>query len=372
VEKEIGRGAWGVGRGENSSLRPTPHAPRPILDLSVIFCYVFLIMRSARVRSPGHPDRACDIIVESVIDEYARRDPTASLRLHACGGRGALFIAGVASSNADFDVGSVVTRTAASLGVRGHIEPFISIEPVAGAFLLEATRTSQPISVFGYATRETEERIPSYVLLAKCCAKRLEDLRQYDSAWYWLEPSFEVSVTEMSNGTEVFVSCVHGEEDSVEVRNRVRDALGPIVFGARVHVNEKGPIRTGGLDADIGASGTPDEPYGNLLPLPSMPIGCDPSNPQKFGTWLARGLARKALERSEAKAIFVQATYLPGDRVPTILRVRDERGKNLVQDGDAECMSYAFLRERLRPAICTNAAHWGFVGEVELPWEGEE
>jgi S-adenosylmethionine synthetase len=328
-------------------------------------------MRSASAQSPGHPDKACDIIVESVVDEYMHRDPTTSLRLHACGGRGAMFIAGVASSKADFDVGAVVTRTAASLGVRGHIEPFVSIEPVTGSFLLEATRTNRPISVMGYATRETEERIPSHVLLAKRVAKQLEDLRQYDAAWYWLEPSFEVSAVEMENGMEVFVTCAHGEEHSSAARQHIREALTLICDSARVRVNEQGTLRAGGLDADIGASGVSDHPYGHLLPLPVSTIGCDPSNPQKFGTWLARGLARRALERSNAKAVMVQATYIPGDRFPTILRVRDERGKNLLEDGDAERMSYSYLRERLRPALSTNAAHWGFAGEVELPWEGE-
>lgn len=328
-------------------------------------------MRSASVRSPGHPDRACDIIVESVIDEYMHRDPTTSLRLHACGGRGAMFIAGVASSKADFDVGAVVTRTAASLGVHGHIEPFVSIEPVTGSFLLEATRTNRPISVMGYATRETEERIPSHALLAKCIAKRLEELRQYDATWYWLEPSFDISVIETEEGTDVFVTCAHGEENSGTARQQIREVVSAIQDGIRIHVNEQGSLRAGGLDADIGASATADHPYGHLLPLPVSTIGCDPSNPQKFGTWLARGLARRALERSGAKAAMVQATYIPGDRFPTILRVRDERGKSILEETDAERMSYAYLRERLRPALSTNAAHWGFAGEVELPWEGE-
>lgn len=328
-------------------------------------------MRTARVCSPGHPDRACDLIAESVVDEYLRRDPLSVLRIHVSGGRGSLFVSGVASSKADFDVGAIVSRTAASLGVRHRIDPFISIEPIPGSFLLDATRTNYPIGVIGYATRETENCIPAPVYLARKIAKRLEELRQYDAEWFWLESSFDVTIAERANGArEAFVNCVHGEIELGDARTRISNVIRSIDEHLRVRVNEFGPIRSGGLDFDIGSSAIPESPYGSAIPVSTSPIGCDPSHPRKFGAWLARGLARRTLERGEAKAVMVHVTYFPGDVAPTYLRIRDERGRDLAQDGDGETMSYAYLSESMRPGLSTNAAHWGYVGEVELPWEG--
>jgi S-adenosylmethionine synthetase len=337
-------------------------------------------MRSARVLSPGHPDRACDIVAETIVDEYIRRDPTASVRIRVCGGRGALFIAGVASSTADFDVGAVVARTAASLGVRSHVEPFVSIEQVPGSFILEATRTHRPISVVGYAARETDVRLPTTVVLAKRIAKKLEDLRSHDPEWFWLEPAFEVTVAERPHADPVvYVACAHGERDLSEARERVTEAVSRIESKAAVRVNLHGSIRANGLDQDIGASGVMDEPYGNGVIVTGSPIGCDPSNPLKFGTWLARGLAKRVLDRNivsddpirrHTKAVLVRATYAPGDREPSFLSVRDDRGRDVSMDGDAAMMAYAFLYPHLRLGLSTNAAHWGFAGEVEMPWEG--
>ena len=329
-------------------------------------------MRSARICSPGHADRACDIIAESVIDEYLQRDPETAGRIRVSGGRGALFVSGIIASKADFDVGAIVTRTAASLGVREHVEPFVSIESVPGSFILEATRTHRPISVMGYATRETDSSLPLPVYLAKKIARRLDDLRQNNGEWFWLEPAFEVSVVEdaKTKALHAYIACAHGQQDVARVRERIVPVVQSLATNIRVSVNEHGLIRQNGLDADIGSSGVFDEPYGSSLPLPSSPIGCDPSNPQKFGTWLARGLAKRVLLRNEqAKAVMVQATYLPGDVIPSYLRVRDERGRDLLFDYDHETMTYAYLRKSLRPALSTNAVHWGFAGEVELPWE---
>ncbi len=327
-------------------------------------------MRVARTLSPGQPDRTCDIVAESVIDEYLRRDHEASGRIRVMGGRGALFVSGVISTNADFDVGSVVTRTTASLGVRGHIEPFVSIDSVPGSFLLEATRSNRPISVTGYATHETEERLPAHVVLSRRMAKRLEDMRQHDAEWFWLEPSFEVTITEAVKGSyDAFISCAHGEVEIAEVRERMRKSLGASFPDVKLRINEQGTLRSNGLDQDVGASGIAEDPYGNAIPWSGSTIGIDPSNPAKFGAWLARGLAKRTLERSDAKAVMVQATYLPGDREPSHLRVRDECGNDLARVGDGASMTYASLLPHLRPGLSTNAVHWGFAGEVEMPWE---
>lgn len=329
-------------------------------------------MRLSRTCSPGHPDRACDIIAESIIDEYLRRDPLSSIRLHVCGGRGALFVTGVVSSTADFDVGAVVSRVALMLGVRNEIEPFVSIEAVPGSFILEATRTGRPIPVIGYATRETEERIPSPVALSRRIAKKLEDLRQHDGEWFWLDSAFDVSVEERSDKTiDVHLTVAHGEQDVKDVRDRMKQLFYSIDPSLHLHVNDFGPLRSAGLDLDVGASGALDDAYGNGFPLPVSTIGCDPSNPRKFGHWLARGLARRALERSEdAGAVLVQGIYAPGDRVPSELRIRDERGRSLMQEGDEESLSYSYLKSILRSGLSSNAAHWGFAGESGMPWEG--
>jgi S-adenosylmethionine synthetase len=327
-------------------------------------------MRVGRTLAPGHPDRACDIIAETIVDEYLRRDPAASLRVHVTGGKGAMFVTGAVSSKADFDVGSIVSRTAASLGARKPVEPFVALEPVPGVALLEATRTARPISVMGYATRETIERIPSPVLLSRRLTKALEDKRQHDPEWFWLEPSFEVSVIERPELTPiVFMNCGHGQTDLTEAREQIRSVLESVAEGADIRINTSGALSASGLDDDCGASGMQDDPYGSAVAFASSPAGLDPSNPRKFGSWLSRELAKRALERSDARAVMVQAVYQAGDGAPSHLRVRDERGRDLLQAGDKESLRFAALYSRLEPGLNVDAMRWGFAGEAGLPWE---
>jgi len=327
-------------------------------------------MRVGRTLSPGHPDRACDLIAETIVDEYLRRDPASILRVHVTGGRGALFVTGVVSSKADFDVGATAVRTAGMLGVRSPIEPFVALEPVGSAMLTHAMRTSRPIVVSGYATRESPEGIPATMSLSRQIAKRIEDLRAHDPEWFWLEPGFDVSVTEATPGSyAVVISCGHGTHDLGEVRAQMANALAPIVGDADMQINQDGAQSSAGLDHDIGASGQPDEPYGSAIAVHASAIGVDPTHPRKYGAWLARALARRALERSAARAVLVQAVYIPGEVEPVSVRVRDESGKSLLQPDDVQRLRYDALVPQFRHGLSADAARWGFAGESGLPWE---
>lgn len=153
------------------------------------------------------------------------------------------------------------------------------------------------------------------------------------------------------------------------MREAVQQALAPLLERADVRVNPQGPLINWSLDTDIGFSGTPDRPYGSALPSVTALAGLDPLHPEKAGAWAARAVARAALARSGAKAVFVQALYLPGDAEPSDLHVRDERGRDVSEADDLARMSRATLSTWFRPSLNASAMRWGFVGEPELPWE---
>ena len=102
-------------------------------------------MNPARIRLPGHPDAACDMVAEAIVDEYMRRDPDTRIALSVIGGRGALFVAGDVISAADFDVAQIIQRTLGTIGIGTELEPFVSLEPVVGerATLFETVQKRQ-------------------------------------------------------------------------------------------------------------------------------------------------------------------------------------------------------------------------------------
>ena len=328
-------------------------------------------MRTAFVKLPGHPDKACDLVAEAIVDEYVRRDPETRIRLAVTGGRGALFVCGDVKTAADFDVASVVRRTIGSLGIAADLEPFVSIEPVAPEQApLVASGILSPVTVTGYATTETPERVPVPVAMARRIAKALEEKRQRDESWFWLGPDGGVFAS-CANGTPLLVSVLveHGVTSIEEVRANVTDLVKEVAPDATVRVNELGANEARGLGLAIGASGRDVSAYGSLLPSAAGGIGLEPAHAEKAGTWLARDAARRLVE-SGANAALVHLTWHPGEKIPAKIHARDERGKDLSKLIDRDSLSLdRAMKDWWRPGLCAEAARWGFAGEAGLPWE---
>lgn len=327
-------------------------------------------MNPARTRLPGHPDAVCDMVAESIVDEYVRRDPSSRVNVSVCGGRGALFVSGDVMSAADFDISQLIQRTAGSLGVMGGIEPFVSIEPVvAERATLFGAGTETPVVVYGYATSETPEMVPTALALSQKIARLLEEKRSMDDEWYWLGGDGDVFVDADSGRQLISIRVEHGTEPIEAVREKIASMIAPLAPQAMIKVNELGRDDARGLANMMGASGRATHPYGLLLPSSPPASGMDPMQPQKGGAWLARWAARDLVSRG-AKAAMVRLMYLPGDREPTRLSARDEKGRDLTAALSRATVSLnRVMSEWWRPGMNAEAARWGAVGTPGFPWE---
>lgn len=328
-------------------------------------------MRSALARLPGHPDAVCDIVAETVVDEYVRRDPATRIRLSVSGGRGALFVSGDVKSTADFDVSSVIRRSVGALGIMADIEPFISLDPVGSeqsALFLQGS--GRPVSVYGYATAESEELMPTPISIARHIVKRLEDLRSHDEKWFWLGADGEVLVQSAGNAPlRVSLLVEQGTKALTDVRSEIAEVVSTIAPNATIETNVLGCNDTRGLAHLMGASGREMSMYGLAMPAVIGCIGTDPRDPHKAGAWLARAAARSLIKRG-AKAVMVQCVYSPGEQVPSYLRARDEHGKDLsALIPPSELSLDRVMAEWWRPGLGIDAARWGFAGAAGLPWE---
>ncbi|MFH1704924.1 MAG: S-adenosylmethionine synthetase N-terminal domain-containing protein [Patescibacteria group bacterium] len=328
-------------------------------------------MKTASARLSGHPDQACELVAEAIIDEYIRRDPSARVKLAVTGGRGVLFIVGDVLSQADFDVSAVAKRTLGSIGVADDLEVFVSLENVPSERVAAVKLLPEsPLTVCGYASAETECGLPLAKDLAKRMAKKLEEKRRHDPEWYWLGPDAEIVVVgDNKKLLRAVVLLEHGDKPLEEVRASAGKELAELEEDLSVEINLAGPVASRGLGKAVGMSGNTPAVYGSFLPhLPNI-SGRSPLHPEKAGAWLARAAALKIL-RSGMQAVLVQATYFPGETAPRFFSARDEQGKNC---------SHLITREELdvqrvmsewwRPNLNFDAARWGFAGEPDLPWE---
>jgi S-adenosylmethionine synthetase len=329
-------------------------------------------MSLARVKGPGEPDQACDLVAAAIVEEYARRDPSAKLDIRVSGGRGVLFVVGDVSSTADFDVSAVVRRTLGQCGIATNIEPFISLEPMLPTWAV-SSGSREMVSVFGYATSETEDRLPPTVGLARTIARELEQRRTMDADWFWLGSDYQVTVDLHQKQPLATVRVEHLETQALaHVRERLQEVLGPRFPSLDVRINPAGEEHKAGLAHRVGSSRKSSalDVYGSHLPFPGSGVGHHSSHPLNVGSWLARALARELVQNGKGKAIAIHVSWLPLEARPRSVKIRNEKGEDLSALIDPMRFDLSRVPDTyLAPALGTMSIRSMFDGSVALPWE---
>ncbi|EOB15275.1 S-adenosylmethionine synthetase isoform type-2 [Nosema bombycis CQ1] len=195
----------------------------------------------------GHPDKICDLISDSILDECLRQDPFARVAVDCCVKSGLLVLVGEVSGNCEVDYEKICREVIKEIGyIDGNdkdvyassISPSSCIPTTPSStsplpptpssvfnyksvkIIVNIQKQSKDISqgleqykrddydlgagdqgiMFGYATDETEEKMPLTVVLSHKLAKRLEELRKSGEAPFLL-PDCKTQVTvEYCNG----------------------------------------------------------------------------------------------------------------------------------------------------------------------------
>lgn len=329
-------------------------------------------MPLARVRGPGEPNQACDLVAAAIVEEYLRRDPGSKLDIRVSGGRGVLFVVGDVATSADFDVSAVVRRTLGQCGVAAAIEPFIALEPMLPGWATDHG-AREPVSVYAYATSETADRFPPAVTLARRVAGEMERRRTSDQDWYWLGSDYEVFADVSASVSRVFIRAEHVETHTREaVREALRSVIQPLAPDTVIQVNAAGDEARAGLPHRVGSGryASSLDAYGSHLPAHRSGIGLHAAHPLNAGAWLARAWARNLVHEGRGKAAWVSMTWGPLETRPTCISARNERGDDLSVGVDSIRFDVAQLPEAYRaPVLGTMAIRSVFDASVTLPWE---
>lgn len=340
-----------------------------------------IMLKPIEVPLMGHPDKVCDVLVESVVDEYLRRDPESRMDIQALGSNGMVMLGGVVESKADFDVAEIARQAYANVGYTDPVEFFVNLErPRRDPGQLEAGASGTTI-VYGYATRETRELLPRAVVYGNSLARRIDDLRRTDGRFSWLRPDGKVQVVMQGDRPKSIVVIV-AHEPSVELTQVqqliLEQAIGPVfndLEGTKILINPSGRFTEGGFLLNAGVSGRKvlADTYGGLLPHGGISLtGKDPHKPSRAGTFMARLAARELLQRMAAPNVLVTAIYAFGNEQPILLTARSGDGRDLSAEL-AEGFDFRprAIVERLnlqRPLYAASTVHGMFM-HSSLPWE---
>ena len=299
----------------------------------------------------GHPDKICDQVSDSILDEIISQDPDSRVAVEAMTTTGLVFVAGEVTSTANFDAQDVVRRTVRNIGYNGLKHGFdgnscsvlTSIHEQSPDISMGVSKNEDGVQgagdqglMFGYATSETPELMPLPITLAHKLTMRLAAVRK-EGTLDWIGPDgkSQVSITYEDAVPKkidtVVVSTQHTEDVSIsQVREEIiSKVIKPICDdlinnSTRFLVNPTGRFVIGGPMGDTGLTGRKiiADTYGGMGRHGGGAFsGKDPSKVDRSACYMARYIAKNIVSSGLASKCEVQLAYAIGVAEPVSIMV---------------------------------------------------
>ena len=299
----------------------------------------------------GHPDKICDQVSDSILDEIISQDPDSRVAVEAMTTTGIVFVAGEVTSTAKFDAQDVVRRTVRNIGYDGLKHGFdgnscavlTSIHEQSPDISMGVSKNEDGVQgagdqglMFGYATSETPELMPLPITLAHKLTMRLAAVRK-DGTLDWIGPDGKSQVSVIyedavpKNIDTVVVSTQHMEDVSIsQVREEIiSKVIKPICDdlinnSTKFLVNPTGRFVIGGPVGDTGLTGRKiiADTYGGMGRHGGGAFsGKDPSKVDRSACYMARYIAKNIVSSGLASKCEVQLAYAIGVAEPVSIMV---------------------------------------------------
>lgn len=362
----------------------------------------------------GHPDKLCDLIADSVLDECLSHDALSRVACEVLATKGQIIVAGEITSLFEPDITQIAHSVLRKVGydsTRFAVQCLIhkqSPDIAAGVGCsLERRRNlskDQPALqlgagdqgvMVGYACSETPQMMPLPVVLAHRLTSALSAARKTGMI-RGLRPDGKAQVT-VEYGKDgkplrldaVVLSAQHSPEKpkdelSWELTDKV---LAPALQAlppdkdTKILLNPSGRFVLGGPEADTGLTGRKlmVDSYGVFAPHGGGAFsGKDPTKVDRSGAYMARYIAKNLVAAGLCEKCQVTLAYAIGKAEPVMVEV-DTFGTGTVCADDclAEAVKLVFgltpaeiisQLDLLTPRY-TQTAAYGHFGKPECPWE---
>ena len=351
----------------------------------------------------GHPDKLCDLISDSILDEYLKQDENSRVAVETFASKDKITVAGQVTSNGEVDIENLVRNVIKRVGYDNEktdmdyrtckIDINITKQSSDIAIGVDVGGAGDQGIMFGYATDETENYMPYAIDMAHKLAKRLADVRKENEITY-LRPDGKTQVTiEYEDDIPkridtILISTQHLEEVTMDrlKKDLIEKVINVVVpkemmdENTKIYINPTGRFVIGGPLGDTGLTGRKliVDTYGGYSRHGGGAFsGKDASKVDRSASYMLRHIAKNIVANGYAKKCELQVSYAIGMEKPISIWV-NTFGTNKIPEEDI----IKIIEEKfdltpngiikyldLKKPIYTKTTNYGHFGKEEMPWE---
>lgn len=308
----------------------------------------------------GHPDKICDRISDSILDECLRQDKNSRVACETVTATGLVLVVGEISTEAYAPIEKIVRDTIKEIG---YDDPKIGFDYSNVAVVTSLIEQSPDIAlgvnnsqeyklsnekydkigagdqgiIFGYADDETDSYLPASVSYANKLAMKLAEVRKNKTLSY-LRPDGKTQVTveyeddKLIRIDSIVISSQHTEEVSLEtirediIREVINKVIDPSLMdeNTKIYVNPTGKFVVGGPKGDSGLTGRKIivDAYGGYSKSGGGAFsGKDPTKVDRSAAYMARYAAKNMVAAGLCHKLEIGISYAIGVAHPLSIYV---------------------------------------------------
>jgi S-adenosylmethionine synthetase len=296
----------------------------------------------------GHPDKIADQISDAILDACLAEDAYSRVACETLVTTGLAFIAGEITTNAYVDFPSIVRGTVSAVGYTDATYGYdCNTCAVISSIHEQSPDIAQGVDpggagdqgmMFGYATNENDQLMPTPIMLAHKLTHRLAEVRK-SGELEWLRPDGKSQVTveydENHKPMRVDAVVISTQHSELADNNKIRtDVLKHVIQAVipshmldadtKYHINPTGRFVVGGPMGDTGLTGRKIivDTYGGMGRHGG---GCfsgkDPTKVDRSACYMARYVAKNVVAAGLAERCEVQVAYAIGVAEPVSVLV---------------------------------------------------